>query len=123
MTDRTAFASWQAFNAKIEQVQCLCQNDTGKLALPPELFSLLDELYDEFQAQIAAGSEPFSRLGAGARHVTELHRLLRLSLTDAALCRAARSEGLQRQRRERLRERLSQLHPHATAIAAALSDL
>ncbi len=56
------------------------------------------------------------------RHVTELHRLIRLSLTDAALCQAARSESLQKQRFEQLSDRLSQLRQHAEATVTALSE-
>lgn len=122
MPNHSALPGWRTFNGKIEQIQCLCQNNTGKLTLSSESVSLLHALHQSLQAQMTDVSGNISLPAAAQRHVTELHRLLRLSLTDAALCQAARSERLQKPRFEQLCDRLSQLRHHAEAILTVLSE-
>jgi hypothetical protein len=122
MPHHPALLDWQTFNGKIEQIQRLCQNNSEKSTLSPESVSLLKALHQIFQTQITDPSGHFSLPTSAQRHVTELHRLLRLSLTDAALCQAARSEMLQKQRFAQLGDRLSHLRQHAEAIITALSE-
>jgi hypothetical protein len=89
MPDSFPLLDWPAFNGKIEQIQRLCQNNSEKLTPPPESVALLQALHQSLQAQMTDGSGKFSLPISAQRHITELHRLLRLSLTDAALCRTA----------------------------------
>jgi hypothetical protein len=121
MPNHSAFLGWRTFNGKIEQIQHLCQNNSGKLTPSPESIALLQALHQSLQAQMTDASGNFSLPTSTQRHITELHRLLRLSLTDAALCQAARSEVLQTQRFGQFCDRLSQLRQHAEAILAAPS--
>lgn len=114
------FLGWQTFENQIEVLQSLCQDSAKEPPCFSQCLSLLDDLRQQLQIQMGDRPETLSLTASGQRHVTELHRLLRLSLTDAALYQSARSVSSRQQRLNQLCDRLIHLHQHTQAIIATL---
>jgi hypothetical protein len=114
-----SFLGWQNFENNIEALQSLCQDSAEECLSSGQCLSLLESLRQQLQLQMSDRTETLMT-GLGQRHVTELHRLLRLSLTDAALYRSARSVAIRQQRLKQLCDRLIHLRQHTQAIMAAL---
>jgi hypothetical protein len=113
---------WQTFDRRVESLQHLCQANAEESLSASRCLSLLEELRQSLKALMTEDPENLSITGAGQRHVTELHRLLRLLLTDAALYQSARSMLLRQQRFEQLCHHLAQLREHTQAVLAALAE-
>jgi hypothetical protein len=112
---------WQTFETHLEALlQSLCQNNAEESPSPDQCLSLLEDLRQQLQIQMGDRPETPSLTGSSQRHLTELHRLLRLSLTDAALYQSARSVDVRQQRLGQLCDRLMQLRQHTQAIMAML---
>ena len=122
MPNHPAFSRWQTLENQIEALQHLHQGDTVDAATPPLYLPLLEELRQQLQGQMTHSLEHLVLPGSTQRYVTELHRLIRLSLTDAALWQNARSVELRQQRFEQLGDRMALLRQHAHAIVMALTD-
>lgn len=115
-------SNWQTFEHQVEALQRLCHSSTEDLPSPSRCLSALEELRQSLQLLIVDIPENLSVAGLGQRHVTELHRLLRLLLTDAALYQAARSVALRQQRFGHLCHHLAQLRQHAQAVVSVLIE-
>jgi hypothetical protein len=122
MPNHPAFSRWQTLENQIEALQRLHQGDAVDAATPPPYLPLLEQLHQQIQGQMTQSSEHLVLPGVTQRHITELHRLVRLSLTDAALLQNARSVDLRKQRLEQLGDRMTLLREHAHAIVMALTD-
>jgi hypothetical protein len=122
MPNHPAYLEWQIFENQLEGLRDLCQEPAAASVSPSQYVSLLQDLQQQLHARMTDRSDRLAFPGSTQRHVTELHRLLRLSLTDAALYQGARSTTLQQQRLTQLRDRLALLHQHARAITAILTD-
>jgi hypothetical protein len=121
MPHHPALPEWQNLEDQIAGLQHLCQNHGLESAVPSECLSGLEDLCQQIQGQMSPSSNALTLPGATQRHMTELHRLVRLSLTDVALWQGARSPQLQQQRFEQLLNRLTLLHQHAHAIVVILA--
>jgi hypothetical protein len=115
-----SFLGWQAFEKHLEALQSLCQSNAEESPSPSQCLSLLEDLRQQLQFQMGDRPETSSLPTSSQRHVTELHRLLRLSLTDAALYQSARSVATRQQRLGQLCDRLIHLRQHTQAIIATL---
>ena len=115
-----SFLGWQNFENHIEALQSLFPDDPEKSLCFGQCLSLLENLRQQLQIQMDDRSETLSLTASSQRHVTELHRLLRLSLTDAALYQSARSVAIRQQRLRQLCDRLILLRQHTQAIMATL---
>jgi hypothetical protein len=122
MPNHPEFPKWLSLENKIEVLQHFYQGHAVEPASPPQCLSLLADLRQQIQTQMHHSSEQLTLPSSTQRHVTELHRLVRLSLTDVALWQGARSVELQQQRFEQLLNRLALLHQHAHAIVVTLSE-
>lgn len=123
MPNHPAFSRWQTLENQIEALQHLHQGDAvDAAAVQPPYLPLLEQLHQQLQGQMTQSLEHLVLPGVTQRHVTELHRLVRLSLTDAALLQNARSVDLRQQRFEQLGDRITLLRQHAHAIVTALTD-
>jgi hypothetical protein len=112
---------WQTLENQIEVLQSLCQELSLDSVSLTSCVSLLESLRQQLQVQMTQGSDILP--DSTQRHMTEMHRCVRLCLTDAALCQGARSVELRRQRLEQLLSRLDLMHQHARAIIAILSKV
>lgn len=112
--------SWQMFENHLEALQALCQDNAEDSPSPGQCLLLLENLRQQLQTYMGDRPETLSLSASGQRHVTELHRLLRLSLTDAALYQSARSVAIRQQRLNQLCDRLIHLRQHTQAIIATL---
>jgi hypothetical protein len=111
---------WQALETQIEVLQCLCQAPSVDAVSLTSCLSLLGAVRQQLQAQMTQSSDI---LPDSTQHsMTEIHRCVRLCLTDAALCQGARSVELRRQRLEPLLSRLALMRQHARAIAVILYE-
>jgi hypothetical protein len=115
-----SFFGWQTFENQIKALQSLCQDNAEESLSPGQCLSLLEDLRQQLQLQMGDRPETLSLTTSGQRHLTELHRLLRLSLTDAALYQSARSVAIRQQRLGQLCDRLLHLRQHTQAIIATL---
>jgi hypothetical protein len=122
MPNHPAFSRWQTLENQIEALQHFHQGDAVDAAILPPYLPLLEQLHQQLQGQMTQSSEHLVLPGVTQRHVTELHRLVRLSLTDAALLQNARSVDLRQQRFEQLGDRMTLLRQHAHAIVTALTE-
>jgi hypothetical protein len=122
MPNHPAFSRWQTLENQIEALQHLHRCDAVDAGTPPPYLLLLEQLHQQLQGQMTQSSEHLVLPGVTQRHLTELHRLIRLSLTDAALLQSARSVNLRKQRFEQLGDRMTLLRQHAHAIVTALTD-
>jgi hypothetical protein len=111
-----SFLGWQTFENHIEALQSLCQHSAEESPSFDQCLLLLEDLRQQLQIQMGDRPEAPSLTPSGQRHVTELHRLLRLSLTDAALYQAARSAAIRQQRLKQLCDRLVELRQHTQAV-------
>ncbi len=111
---------WQMFENHLKALQSLCQDNAEESPSSAQCLSLLENLRQQLQIQMGDRPETLTLNISGQRHVTELHRLLRLSLTDAALYQSARSVATRQQRLGQLCDRLTHLRQHTQAIIATL---
>lgn len=111
---------WQTFENHLEALQSLCQDNAEESPSPSQCLSLLEDLRQQLQTQIGDRPETLTLPTSSQRHLTELHRLLRLSFTDAALYQSARSVATRQQRLRQLCDRLIHLRQHTQAIIATL---
>jgi hypothetical protein len=109
---------WQALETQIEMLQFLCQESSVDAVSLTSCLSLLGSVRQQLQVQMTQSSDILP--DSTQRHMTEMHRCVRLGLTDAALCQGARSVALRQQRLEPLLSRLALLHQHARAIVVIL---
>jgi hypothetical protein len=121
MPHHPALSEWQTLEDQIAALQNLCQNHGLESAVPSECLSGLEDLRQQIQGQMTPSSDLLILPGATQRPMTELHRLVRLSLTDVALWQGARSHTLRQQRIEQLLNRLAVLRQHAHAIVVILA--
>jgi hypothetical protein len=112
---------WKALEAQIEALQSLCQAPSVDSAALTSCISLLRSARQQLQFQMAQNNEDILP-DSTQRHMTEMHRCVRLALTDAALYQGARSEVLRQQRLEPLLSRLTLLRQHAHAIVVILCE-
>jgi hypothetical protein len=120
MPNHSAFLEWQTVETLI--TQHLSQDRITKPISPSQYLSLLEAVRQQLQKQIAHPLAQAMLPDSTMRYVTELHRLVRLSLTDVALWQGARSPELQQQRLEQLLSRLVLLRHYVHAIVGALSE-
>jgi hypothetical protein len=111
---------WQALENQIEALKSLCQEPLVDSVSLTSCLSLLESVSQQLQAQMTQRSDILP--ATTQRHITEMHRCVRLGLTDIALCQGARSVALRQQRLEQLRDRVALLHQHAIAIVTILSE-
>jgi hypothetical protein len=115
-------SGWQTFDCRVESLQHLCQANTEESLSTSRCLSLLEELRQSLKALMTEDPENLNITESGQRHITELHRLLRLLLTDVALYQSARSKVLLQQRFEQLCHHLAQLRQHTQAVLAASTE-
>lgn len=111
---------WQALETQIEVLQSLCQAPSVDSVSMTSCISLLGSVRQQLQVQMTQSSDILPN--STQRHMTEMHRCLRLCLTDAALCQGARSVELRQQRLESFLSRLALLCQHARAIVVLLHE-
>ena len=121
MSHHPALPKWQTLEDQIIGLQHLCQNHGLDSAFPCECLPGLEDLRQQFQGQMSPSSDSLTLPVLTQRHMTELSRLVRLSMTDVALFQGAISPQLQQQRLEQLLNRLTLLHQHAHAIVVILA--
>jgi hypothetical protein len=112
---------WQALETQIEVLQSLCQAPSVDSVSLTSCMSLLGSVRQQLQVQMTQSSDTLP--DSTQRHITEMHRCVRLGLTDAALLQGARSVELRQQRLESFLSRLDLLHQHARAIVVLLDDV
>ena len=115
-----SFLGWQNFENHIKVLQSLCSDELEASPSFDQCLSLLENLRQQLQTQMGDRPETLTLNTSSQRHLTELHRLLRLSLTDAALYQSARSVAIRQQRLGQLCDRLIHLRQHTQAIIATL---
>ncbi len=118
----SSLLGWQTFENHLEVLQSLCQDNAEESPSSGQCLLLLEDLRQQLQIQMGDRPETLSLTGSGQRHVTELHRLLRLSLTDAALYQSARCVATRQQRLKQLCDRLTHLRQHTQAVILNISE-